>query len=236
MPQEIVLLLVTAASVGFIHTILGPDHYIPFIFLAKARNWSIQKTIFITSVCGVGHVLSSVIIGLIGIGFGIAVSELEFIESSRGEVAGYLLIGFGLAYLIWGVKKAIKNKPHDHIHSHENGTIHAHHHTHHNEHAHLHNEEKKNITPWVLFTIFVFGPCEALIPILMYPAATKSTMGLILVTSVFAIATILTMLFIVIISLKGIALFNLEKVERFTHAIAGGMILFCGIAVNVLNL
>jgi nickel/cobalt transporter (NicO) family protein len=236
MPQEIALLLVTAASVGFIHTILGPDHYIPFIFLAKARNWSIQKTIFITSVCGVGHVLSSVIIGLLGIGFGIAVSELEFIESSRGEVAGYLLIGFGLAYLIWGVKKAIKNKPHDHIHSHENGTIHAHHHTHHNEHAHLHNEEKKNITPWVLFTIFVFGPCEALIPILMYPAATKSTMGLILVTSVFAIATILTMLFIVIISLKGIALFNLAKVERFTHAIAGGMILFCGIAINVLNL
>jgi nickel/cobalt exporter len=71
---------------------------------------------------------------------------------------------------------------------------------------------------------------------LMYPAATKSTMGLILVTSVFTIATILTMLFIVIISLKGIALFNLGKVERFTHAIAGGMILFCGIAINVLNL
>lgn len=130
MPQEIALLLGTAASVGFIHTILGPDHYIPFIFLAKARNWSIQKTIFITSVCGIGHVLSSVVIGLLGIGFGIAVSELEIIESSRGEVAGYLLIGFGLAYLIWGVKKAIKNKPHDHIHSHENGTIHAHHHTH----------------------------------------------------------------------------------------------------------
>ena len=236
MPQEIALLLVTAASVGFIHTILGPDHYIPFIFLAKARNWSIQKTIFITSVCGIGHVLSSVVIGLLGIGFGIAVSELEIIESSRGEVAGYLLIGFGLAYLIWGVKKAIKNKPHDHIHSHENGTTHSHHHTHHNEHAHLHNEEKKNITPWVLFTIFVFGPCEALIPILMYPAATKSTMGLILVTSVFTIATILTMLIIVIISLKGIALFNLEKVERFTHAIAGGMILFCGIAINFLNL
>ena len=232
MPQEIALLLVTAASVGFIHTILGPDHYIPFIFLAKARNWSIQKTIFITSVCGVGHVLSSVIIGLLGIGFGIAVSELEIIESSRGEVAGYLLIGFGLTYLIWGVKKAIKNKPHDHIHSHENGTIHAHHHTHHNEHAHLHNEEKKNITPWVLFTIFVFGPCEALIPILMYPAATKSTMGLILVTSVFAIATILTMLIIVIISLKGITLIKLGRLERFTHAIAGAMILLCGAAIN----
>ena len=232
MPQEIALLLVTAASVGFIHTILGPDHYIPFIFLAKARNWSIQKTIFITSVCGVGHVLSSVVIGLLGIGFGIAVSELEIIESSRGEVAGYLLIGFGLAYLIWGVKKAIKNKPHDHIHSHENGTIHAHHHTHHNEHAHLHNEEKKNITPWVLFTIFVFGPCEALIPILMYPAATKSTMGLILVTSVFAIATILTMLIIVIISLKGITLIKLGRLERFTHAIAGAMILLCGAAIN----
>jgi nickel/cobalt transporter (NicO) family protein len=236
MPQEIALLLVTAASVGFIHTILGPDHYIPFIVLAKARNWSIQKTIFITSACGVGHVLSSVIIGLLGIGFGIAVSELEIIESSRGEVSGYLLIGFGLAYLIWGVKKAIKNKPHAHTHSHENGTIHAHHHTHHNEHAHLHNEEKKNITPWVLFTIFVFGPCEALIPILMYPAATKSVSGLVLVTSIFGITTILTMLSIVIISLRGINLFNIGKLERFTHPIAGGMILICGIAINFFGL
>ena len=236
MPHGIALLLVTAASVGFIHTILGPDHYIPFIVLSKAKNWSIKKTILITTTCGLGHVLSSVAIGLIGIGFGIAISELEIIESARGEIAGWLLIGFGFAYLIWGLKKAFKNRRHVHIHFHEDGTMHNHEHTHHKDHTHPHNENKKNITPWVLFTIFVFGPCEALIPILMYPAATKSVMGLILVTSVFGIVTLLTMLFIVIITLKGITLLNFQKVERYTHAFAGGIILLCGIAINFIGL
>jgi sulfite exporter TauE/SafE len=236
MSQDLTLLTITAASVGFFHTILGPDHYIPFIAMSKAKDWSIKKTVLITSACGIGHVLSSVVIGLIGIGFGVAVSELEIIESTRGEIAGWLLIGFGLAYLIWGLKKAFKNKPHAHIHLHQNGTMHLHEHTHQKEHVHPHQEEKKSITPWVLFTIFVFGPCEALIPILMYPAATKSVPGLILVTSVFGITTVLTMLFIIAISLYGISLFNVRKLERYTHALAGGMILLCGLAINFLGL
>lgn len=230
------MLTLTAATIGFVHTVLGPDHYIPFIAMSKARNWSIKKTVLIISVCGVGHVLSSVVIGLIGIGFGIAVSKLELIESTRGEIVGWLMIGFGLGYLIWGFKKAIKNKPHAHIHSHENGIIHIHDHNHNKEHAHPHDEEKKSITPWILFTIFIFGPCEALIPILMYPAATKSITGLILVTSVFGITTILTMLSIVIISLKGITLINPGKLERYAHSIAGGTILFCGLAIKFLGI
>ena len=204
--------------------------------MAKARNWSIARTIFITSASGVGHVLSSVVIGLIGIGFGFAVSELEIIESTRGEIAGWLLISFGLIYLIWGIRRAYKNKPHTHAHLHGNGALHTHTHTHHEEHSHVHEEEKKNITPWVLFTIFVFGPCEALIPILMYPAATKSVSGLILVTSVFGITTILTMLSIVLVSLYGIQLVNFGKLERYTHALAGGVILLCGVAINFLGL
>ena len=235
MSQDLALLAVTAASIGFLHTILGPDHYIPFIAMSKARNWSVKKTVLITSACGVGHVLSSVVIGLVGIGFGIAVSKLEIIESTRGEIAGWLLIGFGLAYLIWGFKKAFKNKPHTHIHLHENGTVHLHEHTHHQEHAHPHDSKKKNITPWVLFTIFIFGPCEALIPILMYPAATQSISGLILVTTVFGFATILTMLSIIVISLRGINLLNFGKLEKYTHALAGGMILLCGLAIIFLG-
>lgn len=236
MSQDLALLAVTAATIGFLHTILGPDHYIPFIAMSKARKWSIKKTVLITSACGIGHVLSSVVIGLIGIGFGIAVSKLELIESARGEIAGWLLIGFGLAYLVWGLKIAFKSKPHSHIHMHENGTLHTHTHTHKQEHSHLHEEDKKSITPWVLFTIFVFGPCEALIPILMYPAAMQSVNGLLVVTTIFGLTTILTMLSVVVISLKGITLIKFGRIEKFTHALAGGMILLCGIAILFLGL
>ena len=144
--------------------------------------------------------------------------------------------GFGLIYLIWGLKKAFRNRPHSHFHIHENGTIHLHDHRHVKEHMHLHNEEKKSITPWVLFTIFVFGPCEALIPILMYPAATQSVSGLFLVTFVFGVTTIITMISIIVISIRGINLINFGKLERYVHALAGGVIVLCGLAVNFIGL
>ena len=48
MTQEMILLLSTAAFLGFFHTLLGPDHYLPFIVMGKARQWSMAKTTWIT--------------------------------------------------------------------------------------------------------------------------------------------------------------------------------------------
>lgn len=237
MTQEISLLLTTAALVGFVHTILGPDHYLPFIAMSKARNWTTNKTFWITLACGAGHVLSSVAIGAIGIALGVALYKLEYIESFRGDIAAWLLIAFGFGYFVWGIKKAIRNKPHKHIHFHEDGNLHSHSHTHSDSHIHVHRTEKKiNITPWILFTIFIFGPCETLIPILMYPAAKQNTLGLIMVIIVFAVTTIGTMLTIVLVSLKGIKFIPLEKFERYMHVSAGLIILLCGISIQFLGL
>jgi sulfite exporter TauE/SafE len=237
MNEELTLLTLTAASLGFVHTILGPDHYIPFITLAKASKWSISKTTFITVICGIGHILSSVIIGAIGIALGLALKSVEYFESIRGEIAGWLLISFGLLYLIWGIKKAIKYKPHTHFHIHADNSVHSHEHIHSHEHTHVHQETKeKKLTPWVLFIIFIFGPCEALIPILMYPAATASTFSLILVTSVFGLTTIATMLGIVLLSLYGLKTISFPSIERYSHALAGFLIFSCGVAIIFLGL
>lgn len=54
MTPEIMILLVTAASIGFLHTLFGPDHYLPFIVMAKARQWSKTKTAWITRPAGLG--------------------------------------------------------------------------------------------------------------------------------------------------------------------------------------
>ena len=227
------ILLLTAASLGFVHTILGPDHYIPFIAISKARNWSVKKTLLTTTVCGIGHVLGSIIIGLIGVFSGIALGKIEVIEFYRGNVASYLLIAFGLIYMIYGIRKAYKNKPHKHIHVHEDGTVHTHIHIHKKEHSHVHTDKKKSITPWILFIIFVFGPCEVLIPVLMYPAAQNNYGLLISATLIFAVVTIFTMLIMVLLFLYGVKFFQFRKVERFTHALAGFLILVCGIAIQL---
>ncbi len=236
--SEILVLSWTAASIGFIHTLLGPDHYLPFIMMAKVRKWSLAKTSWITFLCGGGHVLSSVVLGLLGVYLGAELLKLEMLEAYRGTIAAWLLIGFGFAYFVWGLHKAYKNKKHSHIHIHGDGLVHEHQHTHTSGHAHVHDQKSKakDITPWILFTIFVLGPCESLIPILMYPAANSSLVGMFVVVGVFSLTTVATMMSVVVLSTWGIGTAKLGKLERYTHAIAGGTICFSGLAIMLLGL
>jgi hypothetical protein len=92
------------------------------------------------------------------------------------------------------------------------------------------------MTPWILFTIFVFGPCEPLIPILMYPAAQGHTFNVVIVSVVFGVITIGTMLTVVLGSIAGLRFLPTGQFERYTHALAGASILLCGIAVQFLGL
>lgn len=236
MSPEWAALMITAASIGFFHTLLGPDHYLPFIVMAKARQWSLLKTASITVLCGIGHVGSSVLLGAVGIAFGIAVGQLVEIESFRGDLAAWALIAFGFAYLLWGLRKAWRMRPHQHAHIHEDGTTHLHQHTHMSHHAHVHEKPGVTLTPWVLFTVFVLGPCEPLIPILMYPAARDSYAALFWVTLMFGSVTIATMLAVVVAASRGIQFVPLQALERYTHALAGGAICLCGLAIQFLGL
>ncbi|MFH1752765.1 MAG: hypothetical protein ABH875_01140 [Candidatus Omnitrophota bacterium] len=236
MNKELMALYITAASIGFFHTLLGPDHYLPFIVMGKARDWSMAKTAFITILCGLGHVLSSVVLGAIGILLGIGVMKLEALESMRGNLAGWALISFGFAYFIWGVRMMIKNKPHKHAHIHQERDDHNHLHGHTEEHAHVHARGGKvNITPWILFTIFILGPCEPLIPVLMYPAAKMSIPGIIGVALIFSSVTIVTMTTIVLLSSVGVSLIPMSRLERYSHVLAGATIFICGVAIQFLG-
>jgi nickel/cobalt transporter (NicO) family protein len=206
-------LYITAASIGFFHTLLGPDHYLPFIVISKARKWSLWKTNIITFICGIGHVGSSILIGFIGILLGVAVNKLTPIEASRGSIAAWLMIAFGMVYCIWGLRKAYKEKKHIH----EKKSI-------------------KELTPWILFTIFIFGPCEPFIPVLLYPAAQGNLIDIAMVTLVFSATTIGTMMLVVTTSLIGFKFLPKLNFERFMHAIAGATIFLCGISIQFLGL
>ncbi len=237
MNTELNILVMTALSLGFIHTLAGPDHYIPFVAMAKAGRWTTPKTVWITVLCGIGHVGSSVVLGLLGISLGWAVGHLEGFESHRGNIAGWLLLVFGLLYTVWGIRQAIRRQPHTHAHAHDDGTVHAHTHGHLSGHMHAHERANgANMTPWILFTIFVFGPCEPLIPLLMYPAAQNHMFDVVVVSVVFGAVTIGTMLAMVMGSLAGLRLVPMHRFERYTHALAGASILMCGVAIQFLGL
>lgn len=232
--NEIIMLSLTAASLGFIHTALGPDHYLPFIVLSKARNWSVTKTMMITFISGVGHVGGSVVIGLVGIALGISLNKLTFIEGFRGDIVALLLIFFGLLYTIYGFHKFLKNGGHQHL---PNFLIPGN--LREIKHQVSHGLEEKvdetKLTPWVLFIIFVFGPCEVLIPMLFIPAVQRSSVGIASVAFFFGIATIATMMFIVYLGHLGSSFLKFKSREKYMHLIAGLVILGAGLGMHFLG-
>jgi nickel/cobalt exporter len=236
MEGSTLLLAGTAVTIGFIHTIVGPDHYIPFIVMGEARRWTIRRTMLITFLCGLGHVLSSVVVGLIGIAAGISLSKLEFFESFRGNIAAWLLIVFGLVYMLVSLRSLYRKKKHVHVHHHIEGIDHEHEHSHFSGHSHIHLESKKNMTPWILFLIFVLGPCEPLIPIVMYPAAENNIHGVIIVSLLFSVVTIATMMSVVLAFRLGLSRINLRPLESYVNVIAGATILVSGLAIQFLGL
>jgi sulfite exporter TauE/SafE len=237
MNTDIGLLMLTALSIGFIHTVIGPDHYLPFVAISAARNWTRRKTMLVTAACGVGHVLGSIVIGIIGIAIGASLHRLQWLEGLRGDFAAWALTAFGLTYMAWGLKRAWRERKHSHEHIHADGTRHRHSHGHqvHDEHVHVHiqldTDNARSITPWALFIVFILGPCEALIPLLMYPASQHSWWGLGLIVATFALTTIATMMGIVYLATRGLERFPLASAERYSHALAGAALSLCGIGI-----
>jgi len=249
MAASLTVLSLAAGSVGFLHTLAGPDHYLPFVVMARARNWSHRKTAAITILCGLGHIASSVLLGLLGVALGVALTNVESLEAAyeelpswmksaeglRGDIAAWLLIVFGLLYFVWGLRRAIRNRPHAHKHFHSGGVEHEHDHSHEGKHVHVHDARRASLTPWVLFTIFVFGPCEPLIP-LVIAAAMLGPWSAASVTVIFGGVTIATMLAAVMLGTFGLRFFPTRWFDRYSHAVAGATICVCGVGIVFLGL
>lgn len=209
MSNETFVLCAMAISIGVIHTLLGPDHYLPFVAMSKAGDWSARKTLGVTIACGLGHVAGSVVIGIVGLLIGVAVMQLEALEAVRGDTAAWLLIGFGLAYLVSGVMRAIRQAPQEHGHG---SSVWA---------------------PWLAFLVFAFGPCEPLIPLLVYPAAKASQGTVAAVVAAFTLATVGTMTVAVMAMRYGLSFMHVPALGRYGHALAGLAIVMCGVLVKI---
>jgi hypothetical protein len=225
MQSEMEVLIIASVSVACLHTVTGPDHYLPFIALSKSRGWSFAKTIGWTIVCGCGHVWSSVLLGLGGATIGWSLSKVSWMENVRGGIAGWVMLVFGFFYGVWGLYRAYKNIPHKHFDLQDDGAIYV--------YQHIHGEavapqDRHKVTPWVMFIIFILGPCEPMIPLLYFPAAKNSWGGMMLLIIIYTLVTLLTMVTMVILGYMGIAFVKTEKLERYVHALGGLTIFICG--------
>jgi sulfite exporter TauE/SafE len=225
--------LAAAAGIAFLHTLLGPDHYLPFIVLARARSWSMTRTLMVTAACGLGHVASSILLGGVGVVFGVAVARIEGVEGGRGDLAAWALVAFGLAYAVWGLRQALRKKGGIETHQHH-GDVHLHTH---GDTSHDHAQGMgSNLTFWALFLIFVLGPCEPLIPLFVLPASRGDWALAAATAAVFSLVTLVTMLSLTAAALAGSRQLRLGPLERWSHALAGTVVAASGLAILFLGL
>jgi len=232
MNTELQVLLLTAVTISCLHTVTGPDHYIPFIALSRVKGWSVGKTVAWTLLCGVAHVGSSVVLGLLGIALGWSLSKISGLETIRGGLAGWALLVFGLLYTIWGVKRAWGNRVHKHFDVYDGGDIYVY------EHKHgqiVYPQERTKVTPWIMLIIFGLGPCEPMIPLLTYPSVQHSTYGMVMLIMCFTLFTLLTMTGMVLLGYYGFSMLKTSWLERYVHALGGLTILVCGIGMVYLG-
>ena len=188
--------------------------------LARAQKWSLSRLLSITFLCGTGHVLSSVLLGLFGISIGVAIDRLEIIEVRRGQMAAWLLIGFGLAYAIWSLHRERRKRSRLQL----------------NSDLLSQRQRRRKATVWGLFIVAVLGPCEPLIPILMAPAFDQMWTTVVGIILVFGLVTVGMMCLLVTIGYFGLRLPVFSFLERHVHTASGLAIAGSGLAIQLLGI
>jgi hypothetical protein len=216
MPESLAAVLaIGAVTLGSLHTI-APDHWVPFAAISRAQRWSPGKTVRITALCGFGHVSVSVLLGILALVFGLEM--LHVIGQRMEAMAGLLLITFGLVYGVLGVRRAAGER------------FHGHHH-HHYDHVH----EPSAMTPWALFLLFSADPCVAVIPIL-FAAAPLGWLRTAFVVSAYELATIATMVALVVPARAAAQHIHGNWISRYGDAAAGAVIATVGVFVVTLGI
>ncbi len=208
-------LAVVATSVGALHS-LAPDHWAPFAAVGRARGWSPGRTARVTLLCGLGHGTVSVLLGLLGLVLGVQL--LERVGERLEGVAGILLIGFGLAYAVWGLRHAAGRRLHGHTHAH---------------YDHVHDPSRATIGS--LFLLFCADPCVAVIP-LLFAAAPLGPLRTLAVILLYEIAMLATMLALVLPARLAAGLLRARWLDRYADAAAGVSIAGLGVAVMALGI
>jgi nickel/cobalt exporter len=211
-------LVLAAVTVGSLHT-MAPDHWMPFAALARTRGWTTSRAARTTILCGFGHVTVSAALGVAALFAGLAI--IHAIGSRLESQANYLMMGFGTAYMIWGIRRTFRRDPHAAIHPHQ--------------HMHGHHDHDHGLTTWSLFLLFSADPCVAVIPMIIAAAGSGwHTVATVIVA--YEIATIATMVVLVAVAHSGAKAFRAPWIDRYGDIAAGALIVVVGASMKVLGL
>ncbi len=201
-------ILVGSLILSIIHALI-PNHWIPLIAISKTEKWTNRETLFATFITGFSHTLSTIFIGII-VGFvGIKLSQnYSYITKIAAPL---ILIIIGIIYFVIDLRS-------------------SHHHHHHFDVDEQKLKNKKSHFAIILsLSIAMFlTPCIE-IEAYYFQAATIGWLGILIVSSVYLLVTLIIMFSLVYLGLKGINKINSHYLEHHEKRITGTVLILLGL-------
>jgi len=226
----------TGFSVAFFHAAI-PTHWLPFVLVAKARQWSRTKTLLVVVFAGLGHVGLTSLIGLAIAWFGFQLDEK--LGRLFPWIAGGALVSMG-AYYIW---RQLSGRGICH-HAVPGGHHHASEECGHDiDQTHLEHELRDSEltstrrSDWAaiggLFLMLTLSPCEGFLPV--YLSGVKfGWYGFFVLSLILAVGALAGMTLFTWLALVGMGRLKFERFERWEAGLLGA--LFCGLGCFVIVL
>jgi nickel/cobalt exporter len=230
-------LALTGFSVAFFHAAL-PTHWLPFVLVARARGWRERKTMGVAAAASLGHVAITSLLGLIVAWLGLELDEHvgEYFRWS----AGGLLLAVGLYFLVQQLRGA--GLRHHHLPG-------GHHHPSkacgHDPHA-THLEHELSESPLVerrtgdwaaisgLLVMLTLSPCEAFL--FVYLSGVQfGWMGFFVLSAILALGTLGGMTLFTWLTLRGLAKFDLKRIERYEAGMLATVFILLGLMMLLLG-
>ncbi len=198
-----------------IHALI-PNHWLPLIAVGKTEKWTQSQTLWATVITGVSHTLSTIIIGIVVglIGYRLAAKYTVISEA----IAPAILIGLGLIYIFRDFRS-------HHHHSHDLKP--------------LATEPGQKRSRWIailtsLSIAMFLTPCIE-IEAYYFHAGTIGWTGIFIVSAVYLFTTVVIMLLLVSLGMKGVRTFKSHFLEHHEKAVTGIVLVALGILALIVK-
>ncbi|KAJ8766826.1 hypothetical protein K2173_008380 [Erythroxylum novogranatense] len=152
------------ATVSVLHSFI-PTHWLPFSVVGRAQNWTLSRTLIVTALGGVLHVISTSLLGITAV----TISNTIVGEETVHKLASLLLVFLGGSYVVLFLSGK-------------------------GEHSHSHDQPMEKMAVAGLVLVPALTPCATTLPVFLAVGNTSSMMILAVIVLLFSTVTVMTSL------------------------------------------
>ncbi|MFQ6607388.1 MAG: hypothetical protein ACE5EE_02500 [Fidelibacterota bacterium] len=194
-------------ALSVVHFLI-PNHWMPIVVMARSEGWDKGHSLRVAALAAFSHTASSIFIGVWVGALGVRLTEVS--KSAMEMVAPVIFLIFGFMYVLAGIRDNIRHHKHRHIHL---GEV---------------TKRKKRSAVMAIAIAMFFSPCME-IDTYFFNASLAGWQGILIVLVTYLLVTVLGIVLMVQLGLKGFEVVRLHFFERYEKHIMGLILIFMAI-------